>query len=51
MNIAMMIGYLFWILSINIIDGNAKAIPGKFVIKVYILYISVVEFSSCGIQN
>ena len=41
MNIVNAIAYLFWILSINIIGGNTKAIPSKFVIKVYILYISV----------
>ena len=42
MNIVNAIAYLFWIFSINnIIGGNTKAIPGKFVIKVYILYISV----------
>ena len=41
MNIVNAIAYLFGILSINIIGGNTKAIPGKFVINVYILYISV----------
>ena len=53
MNIVITITYLFWIVSINFTPGNSKAIPGKFVIKLYNLYLSfrqVVEFSSCELQ-